>query len=122
MEPMMPKASEIAQELRKIADALDLNPEVEVKRPTLDFSYWDKSEKEIFLATARILPRPVAKKYPKDQDSFSRVSVSHENPAVLVVTSIYREAICNLITPARPAVYDCEMTLLDHEDAALTEA
>ena len=117
----MPLAKEVAAELRKLADALDLHPDVEVKRPSLDFNYWNKSEKDVFLATARILPRPVAKNYPKDPDQFSRISVSHDTPSVLVETSIYREALCKLITPAQPAVYDCELTLLDHEDAALTD-
>ena len=74
----MPLAKEVAAELRKIADALDLHPDVEVKRPSLDFNYWNKSEKDVFLATARILPRPVAKNYPKDPDQFSRISVSHD--------------------------------------------
>lgn len=115
----MPLAKEIAIELRKVADALDLNPEVEVIIPTLDFWYSLGSTKEQFLATARILPRPVKKNYPTDTGNYSRVSVDYETPALKVSTSIYRETICRIVKPAKPAEYYCELTLLDHEDAEL---
>ena len=36
--------------------------------------------------------------------------------------SIYKESICTIVEPARPAVYDCNLTLTADEDAALTEA
>jgi len=118
----MPKASEIAIELRKVADALDLNPDVENTKPSLSFYYFTgEKDKDKFLATARILPRPVAKEYPDDNSDYSRVRVTHDTAALSVETSIYRVAICTLIEPAKPAVYDCGLTLLDHEDAALTE-
>ena len=119
----MPLAKDVAIELRKVADALDLNPEV--KTPTPDLTFWcfsGEDQKRLFLDTARILPRPVAKKYPTDADKYSRVSVEHNSDALHVSTSIYRESICRIIKPAQPAEYDCELTLLDHEDAALTEA
>ena len=118
----MPTARGVAIELRRVADALDLNADVEVKKPSLDFSFWDKSEKDLFLATARVLPRPVEKKYPVDPDRFSRVRVENDSQALMVSASIYREAICRIIRPAQAAQYDCEFTLLEHEDASLTEA
>jgi hypothetical protein len=116
----MPFAKEIAAELRKIADALDLNPEVETIKPTLSFFFFYAEEKEKFMATARLLPRPVQKQYPEDDDHFSRVRVVHSADAVDVETSIYRTAICTIVKPAQPAEYDCSLTLLDHEDASLT--
>lgn len=116
----MPTAHEVATELRRVADALDLNADVEVKKPHLVFSFWDASEKDLFLTTARVLPRPVEKKYPVDNDRLSRVRVENDSPALMVSASIYREAICRIIRPAQAAEYDCEFTLLDHEDAALT--
>lgn len=118
----MPLAKEVAQELRKVADVLDLHPEVETIKPSLLFFYSFGGDKEQFLATARILPRPVAKNYPEDGDRYSRVAVNHDTDALCVETSIYREAVCRIVKPAQPAEYDCELTLLDHEDAALTEA
>jgi hypothetical protein len=117
----MPLARDIAAELRRVADALDLNPDAQTDQPHLSFSYLFEGDKEKFLNTARILPRPIAKHYPKDEAKFSRVSVTHETPALKVSTSIYREAVCVLIEPAKPAKYDCVLTLLDHEDAALVE-
>lgn len=118
----MPLAKDIAIELRKLADCLDLNPEVSVITPDLTFWYGSGSSKDQFLATARILPRPVTKNYPKDSESYSRVSVDHTTPALKVITSIYRESVCRIVTPAKPAVYDCELTLLDSEDAELVAA
>lgn len=115
----MPLAKEIAAELRKVADALDLNPEVNTITPDLTFWYGSGSSKEQFIATARIIPRPVKKNYPKDNQSYSRVSVDYITPALKVSTSIYRETICRIVKPAQPAEYDCELTLLDHEDAEL---
>lgn len=115
----MPLAKDIAIELRRIADHLDLNPEVETIKPTLDFFHFTSNTKDQFLAVARIMPHPLEKKYPKDNASYSRVSITHSAPAVDVTASIYRESICRIIKPAQPAEYDCELTLLDSEDAAL---
>ena len=117
----MPKASEVAAELRKVADALDLNPDVTT--PVADLTFWCYSganQKELFLNTARILPRPVVKKYPSDSSEYSRVSVEHNTDALRISTSIYRESVCRIVKPAQPAEYDCELTLSETEDAALT--
>lgn len=118
----MPKAHEVATELRKLADCLDKNGDVEVTKPSLHFFYFTGSDKEKFLDTARILPRPVQKDYPAGNSEYDRICVAHTTPGLEVKTSIYRVAICELIEPAKPAVYDCKLTLLDHEDEALTAA
>ena len=115
----MPLAKEIAAELRKIADALDLHPEVEVKKPSLHFYYSYSDNKEQFLATARLIPHPVKKIY--ETDSYPRVRVQHDTEALLTETSIYKEIICTIVEPAKPAVYDCNLTLTADEDAALAE-
>jgi hypothetical protein len=118
----MPKANEVATELRKLADALDREPDQEVERPYLTFSHYNKSQKDSFLAVARLLPHPLTKTYPTDDNTYSSVTVSHNAPGLCVRDSIIRTAVCTVIKPAQPAEYDCELTLLDHEDAALTEA
>jgi hypothetical protein len=118
----MPLAKEVAIELRKLADALDLHPDVETCVPRLSFFYDFEQDKAKFIATANILPHPLVKTYPKDSNTYSRVSVTHETPALHVSTSIYRQAVCELISPAKPAVYDCKLTLSGDEDASLTEA
>jgi hypothetical protein len=117
----MPKASEVAQELRKVADALDLHPDVETVRPDLSFFY-SFEDKQKFLDTARLFPHPVTKHYPTDTGQYSRVRVKHETNALSVETSIYRESVCIIVKPAQAAEYDCELTLSEAEDAALTEA
>jgi hypothetical protein len=115
----MPLAKDISIELRKVADALDLNPDVEVTRPNLSFPYFG-GQKEKFMENARILPRPVSKEIPKTLDGYDRVRVIYTSDALTVDTSIYRKDICVLIEPAKPAVFECALTLLDHEEEALT--
>jgi hypothetical protein len=118
----MPLAKDVSTELRKLADALDLHPDVETCVPRLAFFYDSEQDKAKFIATANILPHPLVKVYPMDSNAYSRVSVMYEAPALRVSTSIYRQAVCELISPAKPAVYDCKLTLSGDEDAALTEA
>ena len=124
----MPKASEVAAELRKLADALDCDPEQELFRPEIDFTCKYKSSfgrdkaKKIFIALARILPHPL-KKGTQSFDS-EAIELRHTSDALIVVTSIERTKVCKLIEPAKtiPAVYKCEPLLSAEEDAALTEA
>ena len=120
----MPKASEVATELRKLADALDREPEQELIRPDLDFNckYVGDADKPTFLALARILPRPLAKGVcAYDADG---MQLTYTSPALIVTTEIKRSKVCRLIEPERtiPAKYECEPLLSPEEDAALTEA
>ena len=117
----MPKSSEVAAELRRIADSFDLNPDVEVKKPRLSFYYSFGETKESFLAAARLIPHPVEKVYDTNV-AYPRVYVRHDTDALLTEVSIYKETICTIVEPARPAVYDCNLTLSEAEDASLTEA
>lgn len=118
----MPKASEVAAELRKLADVLDKSPDTLTSKPDLTFWYSFADDKDKFLNTARILPHPLTKNYPKDGNEYSRVSVDYESSGLRVSASIYRTSICQIIKPAQPAVYDCEFTLSVEEDAGLGEA
>ena len=117
----MPLAKEIAAELRKVADALDRNPDVETIRPYLNWFHSFSESKEKFLAAARLLPHPLEKIY-EESGSYPRVKVRHATDALVSEVSIYKESICTIVEPARPAVYDCALTLTADEDAALTEA
>lgn len=51
----MTTAGAVAQELRKLADALDKEPELEIFPPEIDFKtkYGGERKKEFFLALAR---------------------------------------------------------------------
>lgn len=61
----MPKAADIAIELRKLADRLDSNPEAELVAPTIYFTHAylaaSFNAKNLFLALAKLLPRPLKK-------------------------------------------------------------
>lgn len=117
----MPKASEVAAELRKIADALDQSPDVETITPHLSWFHSFDGSKDQFIATARLLPHPLEKIYEKD-GSYPRVEVRHTTASLVSEVSIYKESICRIIRPAQPAEYDCELTLSETEDASLTES
>ena len=116
---MNPKASEVAAELRRIADALDKEPETEVKRP-LFFFYCDT--KDQFLATARLLPRPLAKKLDGDDgDTYQKLCLESDivKGPIWVRTTINRSLMCRLVKEAQPAVYDCEPILSQAEEESL---
>src|SRR6185437_3416081 len=119
-EKKMPKASEVANELRKLADTLDRAPEADVARPRIGF--WYDSQKEMFLETVKLMPRPLKKKYPKDPGKFERIYVEHNSEAIELFTTVYQSAVCQLIEPAKAAVYDCKPLLSAEEEASLEVA
>ncbi len=106
----MPKASVVATELRRLADSLDKEPEAEIRRPCVSFYHWDESERDKFLALARLLPRPLKKDY-TDQE----LKLSYESEGVWVYTQIPRNTICRLVAPAIPAQYECDPILSEAE-------
>lgn len=55
----MPKAKDVATELRKFADALDAIADLEIEKPNMYFYSWDR--KEQFLNLAKAILRPFAK-------------------------------------------------------------
>jgi hypothetical protein len=111
------KAVQVAAELRRIADALDKEPDVEIKRPMLAF--WPDS-KEQFLTLARHLPRPLHKKIDgEDGSKYQRYILENAEAAVWTRVSIDRNDICILVEPARPARYECPSILSAEEEAAL---
>ena len=118
----MPKASEVAMELRRVADALDAKPETNLVQPMLSFycnSYGEGDKgKAIFLATARLLPRPLNKEF--DGNSYEIEHGKDGKSAVWVRACISRENVCELVEPAKPAVYRCEPLLSEAEDEAIT--
>lgn len=114
----MPKASEVAAELRRVADAFDLHPDVEVKRPDLDFFYW--SEKDDFLRTVSIFPKPLEKSYEDGTKThFPSLTVTHTTDAIRLYATVQRSALCVIVEPARPAVYDCPPLLSEIEEASI---
>jgi hypothetical protein len=113
----MPKASEVAQELRRVADALDKEPETDVRRPYLFFSC--SGDKDVFLRTAALLPRPFKKVYEDTGESYDALRLEYDSPGLHLAASVYRSAVCILKTPARPATYECPPLLSEMEEASL---
>ena len=113
---MIVTASAVASELRKLADALDVSPETEVVSPNIYFScsYLGSKSKEVFLSLARLLPHPLKKEAKKDE-----MWIGYESDSLRVQAYIERSIICELVEPAKPAVYRCEPLLSDDEEAAL---
>ena len=116
---MNPTAGQVATEFRRIADALDKEPDTEVEPPMVTFycnsySAADKG-KQVFLNVVRLLPRPLAKK-----PSETNMEVENPNKEVVYLRAcIDRAQVCELIEPAKPAVYRCFPLLSDQEEAEL---
>lgn len=113
----MPKASEVAAELRRVADALDREPETVVKKPYLFFSC--THEKDVFLRTARLMPLPLKKVYEDQGKSWDEAKLEYDSPGIYLCVSAYRSLVCTLVEPAKPAVYHCEPMFSSEEEAAL---
>lgn len=116
----MPKASEVAAELRKFADSLDRNPDAEIAVPAIYSHHWYKDSKQAFMNLARLMPRPLVKSLSYG-DKPDRV-LTYESPALRIVASIPQSLTCELIAPATPAVYRCDPILSESEDAELESA
>lgn len=114
----MPKASEVATELRKLADSLDREPDAEIPAPGVYFPtrYEDK---KAFLNVAAILPHPIKKTYPCNG---TEIELEYRTSSIRVSTCGQRDTVCELIEPAKPAVYRCEPLLSEAEEAALETA
>ena len=121
----MPKAAEVATELRRVADALDKEPETVVARPMVVFycnSYLaaDKG-KSMFLALVKLLPRPLAK-IASGIVGFAEYELENKTPGIWLRCVIDRSSVCTLVEPAKPAVYECEPLLSADEEASLETA
>lgn len=118
----MSKASEVASELRKLADALDREPEANVRHPWISFYCQHSGEKEAFMNLARILPRPLKKEYDNEGKSWDRLRLVYGDVSkgpIHVELSIHRSSVCRMIRPAQEAVYDCKPVLSKEEEEQL---
>lgn len=113
----MPKASEIAIELRKLADLFGSHPDVDLIQPSLSFYHHATGTKEEFIALAAIFPRPYAK---GDGYSHEEITLKYQADAVRVYAQIERARVCTFVTPATPAVYECEPLLSQAEEEAVS--
>src|SRR5260221_520492 len=111
------KSGLVAIELRKLADALDVQPDAEIEKPTIHFYGYEKNK---FLALARMLPRPL-KKSVSDPESirWARVHLQYDSDALCIDCSIPQSLTCELIAPAKPAVYRCDPILSKEEEEVM---
>lgn len=107
-------AGVVAAELRKIADALDAQPDAEIIKPYISFL---GNTKEEFLSTARLLPRPLAKKIEGAESKWPSMRLTCTGMAIHVSASVPQSLTCELVEPARPAVYRCDPILSEAEEA-----
>lgn len=107
----MPLAKDVALELRKLADSLDKQPDAEITQPWITFY---EHQKERFLATARLLPRPLTKDEDYDSSRFRLIYDSFDT-SIHIECSVDKSTVCTLIEPAKPAVYKCVSILIDDE-------
>jgi hypothetical protein len=107
-------AGKVAAELRKLADALDSHPDAEVTKPWINFYGDDKAS---FASIVKILPRPLAKKIDPGDDKYRRIRVAYKSDALDIDASVPQYLTCELVEPAKPAVYRCDPLLsLDEID------
>jgi hypothetical protein len=112
----MSKSAEVAAELRRIADALDKEPDVEIVKPWVTFYCDSKSE---FLATSRLMPRPLRKEVASLTDTYSKLELKHDSTGARLNCSVPQSEVCIMVEPARPARYECPSILSAEEEAAL---
>ena len=113
----MTTAGAVAVELRKLADSLDQNPAAQVTSPNIYFSctYLDEKSRDVFLGLVKILPRPLVKEYIS-----SEVWVKYKSKSLSISVYIERSKVCELIEPAKPAVFRCEPLLSEDETESAT--
>lgn len=115
----MAKAKQVAEALRTIASNLEAEPEAEVG---YFFCSARPDHKEQSLTLARLMSRPYVKEY-SDREIELRhdfmASDTRHGYAVRNYVTIQRASVCELVEPAKPAVYRCAPLLSDEEEGAL---
>jgi hypothetical protein len=116
----MPKLSEIATALRNVADALDKEPDLEVPQPSIAWYFWGVAEakkKDCFVGLAHAFPRPFSTIFTEGDNSICKIVF--EVPALRAYAEVPRKSVCELVEPAKPAVYRCEPLLSAEEEAEI---
>lgn len=114
----MPTAHEVAVSLRKLADSLDATPELTMPTAWVTF-YCDT--KELFLNAASILPRPFNKSSSLAGSKFERIRIEHKDIGAHSNASVCKSLTCEMIEPAKPAVYRCDPILSAIEEEMLNQ-
>jgi hypothetical protein len=110
-------AGKAAIELRKLADALDSNPEAIIEKPYVAFHSFDKAS---FVSVAKLLPRPLKKILDGGDEKWRRLRLEYSNEAIDFNASVQQSLTCELLEPAKPAVYRCDPILSLEEEEEVT--
>jgi len=103
-------AAQTAAELRRIADALDTNPGLELE-PYLSINV-KKNNKESFIELAKTMPRPMTKGIDFADTTYTDFKLEHSFWRIKIPQSSY----CKIKIPARPAEYECPSIFSDEEE------
>jgi hypothetical protein len=106
------KASVVAQELRRIAEGLEREPDTMMEQPMVSF-YCDAAA--AFKACARLL-----KPWKKDPTE-RQFRLENRADGGWLRAIIDRSKVCELVEPAKPAVYRCDPLLSEEEFASVEE-
>ena len=109
----MNKASEVAAELRRVADGLDAVPELEISS-FLSISPF-KDDKSTFVALAKAMPKPLKKGVDFEGKPFADFTLSHAFWKI----KISQSEVCKIVEPARPAKYECPPIFTPEEEAEM---
>ena len=112
----MHTAEQVAAELRRIADALDTNPTLELE-PYLSI-HASGDDKASFIALAKSMPRPMEKGVDFEGTSYSDFKLEHSFWRIKIPQSV----MCVIKTPARAAEYECLSIFSPEEEAELWQA
>jgi hypothetical protein len=113
------KAIDAVKNLRVLADLLEKHGEAEICMSSATIWF---NEKEPFLKVAKDFPRPIKKVY--DEGKYGDLYLNHGelSKAGLIQLTIRRSYVCELIEPARAAVFKCDSILSPDEETSLEEA
>lgn len=107
------KGIELANELRKLADAvakLDDLGNYLIPAFYFNFRYGNEEQKNGFINFARVMPKPLEKKY--EGNDFV---LEYNSEFLRIHASIERDKVCKIVKPAQPAEYECEPLLSQDE-------
>jgi hypothetical protein len=114
MEPKKKSSRVLAANYRKLADWLDSKPEFEPRDEVAELTQFYFSHKEEFLSFVRAVRNGVKRFTEHD------VRFTADTPDGMTVwAEVDRNSVCRIVTPAQPAVYDCEPLLSQDEMAEI---
>jgi hypothetical protein len=108
---------DLSNNLRRLADWLDDRAEFPVENSTASCPFISYYEKDDFLAAVRAIG--TGEKGVGVMDNYLRFKSTTTPEGTHFAVEINREKVCTLVTPAQPAVYDCEPLLSHAEEAEI---